>query len=76
MNTIVIDRVVEQLRALPQELQWRVLAFTQTLAPKAALQGVPGHKLLSFAGGISRDDLTVMSQAIKRGCEQVDEHEW
>lgn len=76
MNTIVIDRVVEQLRALPQELQWRVLAFTQTLAPTAALHGVPGHKLLSFAGVISRDDLTVMGQAIERGCEQVDVHEW
>jgi hypothetical protein len=75
MNTPVVDQVVEQLRDLPSELQWRVLEFTRALAVSAP-RGVPGHQLLNFAGTIPSDDLQVIRQAIQEGCERVDTNEW
>jgi len=41
MDTSIVDKVVEQLKALPSELQWRVLEFTRALslsAPRGALE--------------------------------------
>jgi len=75
MDTPVVDQVVEQLRDLPFELQWRVLEFTRALAVSAP-HGVPGQQMLSFAGTIPPDDLQVMRQAIQADCEQVDANEW
>ncbi len=42
MDTPIIDKVIEQLRDLPQELQWRVLEFTRALAVSTP-RGVPGR---------------------------------
>lgn len=75
MNTLVVDKVVEQLNALPYELQWRVLEFTHALAISVP-HGVSGRQLLRFAGVIPLDDLQLMRQAIEQGCEQVDVNEW
>ena len=75
MDTPIIDKVIEQLRDLPQELQWRVLEFTRALAISSP-RGVPGEQLLSFAGAISPDDVQLMREAIEQGCEQVDANEW
>ena len=75
MNTPIVDKVIEQLRTLPNELQWRVLEFTRALATSAP-RGVPGQQLLRFAGTIPANDLQLMRQAIERGCEQVDANEW
>ncbi|HEY9872822.1 MAG TPA: hypothetical protein V6D12_05275 [Candidatus Obscuribacterales bacterium] len=75
MNTSIIDEVIEQLRAMPQHLQWQVLEFTRTLG-KSQIQGTPGQQLLRFAGSIPPDDLQLMSEAIEQGCEQVDSDEW
>jgi hypothetical protein len=75
MNTVIADRVLEQLKALPYELQWRVLEFTRALAMSVP-RGVPGQQLVSFAGTIPLDDLQLMHQAIEEGCEQVDADEW
>ena len=75
MDTPIIDQVVEQLRDLPQELQWRVLEFTRALAVSTP-RGVPGQQLLSFAGTISPEDARLMREAIEQGCEQVDANEW
>ncbi len=75
MDTPIIDKVIEQLRDLPQELQWRVLEFTRALAVSTP-RGVPGQQLLNFAGAISPDDVRLMREAIEQGCEQVDANEW
>jgi hypothetical protein len=75
MDTPIIDRVIEQLRALPQELQWRVLEFTRALA-QSTPHGVPGQQLLRFAGAISLDDVNLIREAVEQGCEQVDASEW
>ncbi len=75
MDTPIVEKVIEQLKALPQELQRRVLEFTRALA-ESTPRGVPGRQLLRFAGAIPRDDIRLMSEAIERGCEQVDTNEW
>ncbi|MBM4465163.1 MAG: hypothetical protein FJ014_06385 [Chloroflexi bacterium] len=75
MNTFVMDKVVEQLKALPHELQWRVLEFTRALAVSIP-RGVPGQQLLRFAGVIPLDDLQLMRLAIEEGCERIDTNEW
>jgi hypothetical protein len=75
MDTPIIDRVIEQIKALPQELQWRVLEFTQALAVSTP-RGVSGQQLLTFAGTISPDDAQLMRDAIEQGCEQIDANEW
>ena len=75
METPIIDRVIEELKDLPQELQWRVLEFAHALAvsnPKA----ISGQQLLSFAGAISPEDARLMREAIEQGCEQVDLNGW
>lgn len=75
MDTPIIEKVIEQLRDLPQELQWRVFEFTRALAISTP-QGIPGQQLLIFAGGISSEDAQLMREAIEQGCEQVDANEW
>lgn len=75
MNTVVIEKVVEHLKSLPYELQWRVLEFARALALSAP-RGVPGYQLLRFAGAISLGDVGQMRRAIGQGCEQVDVNGW
>lgn len=75
MDTFIVEKVVEQLKVLPYELQWRVLEFTRALAISIP-HGVPGQQLLRFAGAIPLEDLQLMRQAIEEGCEQVDANEW
>ena len=70
MNSAIKTKVIEQLEALPENLQRQVLEFVQalqTLVPR----GVPGEQLLQFAGAIPLDDLELMRQAIEDECEQV-----
>ncbi|MEN6576523.1 MAG: hypothetical protein ABFD90_09285 [Phycisphaerales bacterium] len=75
MDRPIVDRVIEQLKDLPQELQWRVLEFAVALA-QSTPRGVSGQNLLRFSGVISPDDAELMREAIDRGCEQVDANEW
>jgi hypothetical protein len=75
MSISVIDQVVEQLKDMPQPLQWKVLEFARTLLG-AKVQGVSGQQLLQFAGAIPLDDLQLMQEIIEQGCEQVDLNEW
>ena len=75
MDISIIDKVIAQLKDLPQELQWRVLEFTRTLAVSTP-HGVAGTQLLQFAGTIPLEDVKVMQKAIEQGCEQVDVNEW
>ncbi|GAB4421758.1 MAG: hypothetical protein Kow00106_18810 [Anaerolineae bacterium] len=75
MNVSIIDRVIEQLKVLPQELQWRVLEFARALAASTP-RGVPGKQLLRFAGALPTDEAEAMKTAIEQYCEQVDADEW
>jgi len=75
MNISIIDEVVQQLRIMPQHLQWQVLEFVRVLV-KSEVQGTPGKQLLRFAGSILPDDLHLMREAIEQDCERVDVDEW
>ena len=75
MSTLIMDKVIEQLKAMPYELQWRVFEFTRALAVSIP-RGVPGHQLLRFAGAIPLDDLQLMRLVIEEGCERIDANEW
>ena len=75
MNDAIITQVVEKLSHLPQNLQRKVLQFTNALTVSVQ-SGIPGRQLLRFAGVIPLDDLHLMHAAIEAGCEQVDVNEW
>lgn len=75
MSTLIVDRIVEQLKALPYESQQRVLEFARGLQDSTP-HGLPGDRLLRFAGVIPPDDLQLMQQTIEEGCERVDADEW
>ena len=68
-SDLIVKKVIEQLEALPHELQWRVFEFTRALAVSTP-HGVPGHQLLRFASAIPLDDLQLMRSAIEEGCER------
>ncbi|MGB6063305.1 MAG: hypothetical protein WBG50_00755 [Desulfomonilaceae bacterium] len=74
MDTEIGEKVLEELKFLPQVLQRRVLEFALARA-QSAPRGLPGRQLLRFAGSVSLDDIRSMSEAIERGCEQVDTFE-
>ena len=75
MSTMAIDGVIQQLKSLSYESQWRVLEIIRSLALSVP-RGIPGHRLLRFAGTIPPDDVQRMHQAIEQGCEQIDVGEW
>jgi len=75
VNASIEKEIVEQLNALPYELQRQVLDFARALALSAP-KGVPGKQLLHFAGAIQKDDLQAMAQAIEASCERINLDEW
>lgn len=75
MNDVIVEKVIEQLKDLPYELQWRVFEFTRALNLSAP-RGTSGRSLLSFAGAIPAEDLRIMSRAIEKDCENIDANEW
>ena len=76
MTTLAIkNELLHHLNRLPTAMQCQVLQFARALE-MATYTGVSGASLLSFAGSISSDDLSVIAQAVEEGCERVDAHEW
>ena len=74
-HSLIKQEIVKQLDQLPLELQQRVLDFTQALVLSLP-KGVPGKRILRFAGILEPEDAQAMAQAIEAGCEQVDANEW
>ncbi|MBD2666534.1 hypothetical protein B6N60_00152 [Richelia sinica FACHB-800] len=75
MNVSISEQIIEQLKIMLQDLQYQVLEFARNLT-KSKIKGVPGKELLHFAGSIPKEDLQLMSEAIKQDCEKVDFDEW
>ena len=71
MSDAVIAQIVQQTEALPANLQQQVLDFVRELAAFVQ-RGVPGEKLLRFAGMIPADDVELMRQAIEGGMSTKD----
>lgn len=75
MAAPLVSEIMEQVKALPDNLQYQVLSFARTLRT-ITQQGIPGKLLLQFAGSIPADDVEQIRQAIETDCEQVDWNEW
>jgi hypothetical protein len=75
MENSIVDRVTDEVRTLAPELQRRVLEFARALAVSEP-RGMPGRQLLQFAGGLTPEDAQLMRDAIEKGCEKIDSHEW
>ncbi|MCP4404781.1 MAG: hypothetical protein GY801_46715 [bacterium] len=75
MNQALIAQVTDQLEALPDDLLNPVLEFIQSLK-RAKRHGIPGRKLMKFAGSISTEDAEHMLQSIEQDCRKVDINEW
>lgn len=73
MASAIVSEVVKHMEVLPLTLQEQVLSFVRGLNPQ--LRGTPGKQLLQFAGAIPKDDLNLIEEAIKQGCEQVNLNE-
>lgn len=58
MDTPILDRLIQELKAMPEDLQYRVLEFARTLVG-SQIHGVPGIQLLNFACTISPNDIPV-----------------
>ncbi len=75
MVTPITTEIIEQVKILPDNLQYQVLTFVRTLRTLTQY-GTPGKALLQFAGSIPAHDVEEIRQAIENGCEQVDLDEW
>ena len=75
MENSIVDRLTDEVRTLPPELQHRVLEFARSLAVSEP-RGLPGRQLLQFAGELTPEDAQLMRDAIEKGCEKIDSHEW
>ena len=65
--------LLNYFHALAKPQQLNVLNYLKSLLHK---EESPNKGLLALAGSISSKDLKLMEEAIKEGCEQIDENEW
>jgi len=66
----------EQVSRLRSDEQRRVLDFARSLASSSQPNGGSGKSLLKYAGAIEQDDLAIIEQVIREGCETVNPDEW
>ncbi len=74
MDKAILSEITNKIQSLPDNLQRQVLIIVDALQASSR-RGMPGKLLIEFAGSISPTDLSLMVQAIKSGCEQVDSSE-
>ena len=75
MNQASIRQVTNQLETLSDEQLNPVLEFIQSLK-QSKRHGIPGNKLMKFAGAIPSEDAEQMLQTIEQDCRKVDINEW
>ena len=75
MAAPIVSEIIEQVKALPDNLQNQVLSFARALRT-IKQQGIPGKVYLQFAGSISSEDVEEIRRVIESDCEQVDSNEW
>jgi hypothetical protein len=75
VDATIQNELTNCLDQLAVDQQRQVLEFARTLTTTPPA-GIPGSRLLKFAGTIGLTDLDAISQAIDRGCERIDHDEW
>lgn len=77
MQQITVKQQIErELDVLTVDMQRKVLEFITHLSDSGIPPGVPGKKLIKFAGSLSEEDAEELSQIIQEGCEKIDYNEW
>ena len=72
----VKQQIDKELDVLTLDKQRKVLDFITHLSGSGIPPGVPGKKLIKFAGSLSEEDAEELSQIIQEGCEKIDYNEW
>ena len=72
----VKQQIDKELDILTLDKQRKVLNFITHLSGSGIPPGVPGKKLIKFAGSLSEEDAEELSQIIQEGCEKIDYNEW
>ena len=72
----VKQQIDKELDVLTLDKQRKVLNFITHLSGSGIPPGVPGKKLIKFAGSLSEEDAEELSQIIQEGCEKIDYNEW
>ena len=75
METSILREIIEQVRILPDNMQYKVLSIIKDLRTQTQ-QGAPGLALLQFSGSIPAQDIDKIRETIQSGCEQIDFDEW
>jgi len=68
MDTSIVDKVVEQLKALPSELQWRVLGVYTRSIPFCSAWRLWKTTTSALPEQCPLSDVKLMREAIKQGC--------
>ena len=66
--------LLKEFDKLDEEGQKRIINYVKWLAHNRVNKDV--NNLLNLAGSIDAEELKVMDEAIKKGCEEVDHNEW
>jgi len=72
----VKQQIARELDVLTVDKQRKVLDFITHLSSSGIPPGVPGKRLIKFAGSLSEEDAEELSQIIQEGCEKIDYNEW
>jgi hypothetical protein len=75
MAAPLVSEILEQVKALPDNLQHQVLSFARSLRT-ITQPGIPGKVYMQFTGSIPAEDVEKIRRAIETDCERVDPHEW
>jgi hypothetical protein len=67
--------LLKQVEQLPMAKQRQVLRFARSLAERRP-EGVPGDRLLRFAGTMTHEEAQEFLRGIEEKCERIDPHGW
>jgi hypothetical protein len=71
----VQSELLKQVEQLPPAMQQRVVRFARSLVQPPP-KGVPGDRLLRFAGTMTHEEAQEFLKSIEEGCERIDSDEW
>ncbi|MEA2574737.1 MAG: hypothetical protein QOH93_2035 [Chloroflexia bacterium] len=75
LQTDVRDEIVSHLDKFTVEQQQKVLQIVRSMASDVPV-GVPGNRLLHYAGTLSKEEAEEMMRVIEEECERIDLSAW
>ena len=71
----VQSELLKQVEQLSPPMQQRVVRFAHSLV-ESPPKGVPGDRLLRFAGIMTHEEAQEFLKSIEEDCERIDANEW